>query len=196
MHQKKILTEAERDAITAKYQRRILELGTAVFGPPDEVIEEREPNAKAQELQRRIMDASIQFLEAAPADYVGTAPHRKPGDLNRTAERLRGEEVDLPDGFDREEEAALLEEHAEFARAEIDFGHEMDAVALEALTGLLPILETVRKFVIDILHVVKEWAQEDPEGPGAEYYRELNRAWRQGAGRSRGSESGSAGATR
>jgi hypothetical protein len=99
---------------------------------------------------------------------------------------LRGEEVDLPEGFDREEEAARFDRYADFARAEIAFGHQMDAVALEALTGLLPILEAVKKFALDVFHEVKRWAEEDPDGPGAQYFHELNRARREGAGRSRG----------
>ena len=169
MDQKKKLTDAEREAIAAKYQRRILELGTAVFGPPDEVGTNPK-DAKAQELERRIIDASIQLFEAAPPDVQETAPHRKPGDLNRTAERQRTGDDYLPDGFDR---------------AKITFGHEMDAVTLEALAGLLPILEVVKNLALDIFHEVKRWAEEDPEGPAAGYYREMNRAWRQGAGRSR-----------
>ena len=75
--------------------------------------------------------------------------------------------------------------HADFARAKITFGHKMDEVGLEALEGLLPILEAVRRFAIGVLHEAKQWAHEDPEGPGAVFYEELNRAWRQGAGRSR-----------
>lgn len=118
-------------------------------------------------------------------DHEETAPHRKPGDLNRTAERLRAGEVDLPDGFDREEEAALFDRHADFAREEIAFGHEMDAVAIESLTGLLPVLLALKDFGRELLHVLKEWAQEDPDGPGAGYYRDFNRAVRQGAGRAR-----------
>jgi hypothetical protein len=81
---KKILTQEERDAITAKYQRRIIELGIPIFGPPaegelgpdvlpfpDPHAEERaaaaaQGRAKAQELQDRIVEATIQLLEAAP----------------------------------------------------------------------------------------------------------------------------------
>lgn len=206
MKQMKKLTEAEREAITAKYQRRIIELGIPIFGMPDEAelaelnvvgpfddpnAEERairaeRGRAKSAEFQRRIVNATIEMLEALPPEYDGPPKHRKPGDLNRTAERLRNNEVDLADGFDREEEAALLDQHAEFERAKIEFGHNMDAVALEALNGLLPILEAVKKFATDVFHLIKEWAREDPEGPAAGYYAELNRAWRQGAGRSRG----------
>ena len=203
MQQKKILTQAERDAITAKYQRRIIELGIPIFGPPDEgelppnVLPFPDPNAeeraiaaeagraKAQELERRIIDATIQLLEATPPDEEARPAHRKPGDLNRTAERLRGHEVDLPEGFDREEEAAKFDRYADFARVEIAYGEQVDAVALEALNGLLPILEAVKKFALDVFHEVKRWAEEDPDGPGAELFRELNRAWRKGAGRSR-----------
>ena len=46
-----------------------------------------------------------------------------------------------------EEEAALLDQHAEFERAKIDFGHDIDAVALEALNGLLPILENLNYYI-------------------------------------------------
>src|SRR5947209_7485234 len=140
MDQQKKLTQAERDAITEKYQRRIIELGTPIFGPPD-ALTISEPNAKSQEFQRRIVDATIQLMEAAPPPDEETPPHRRPGDLNRTAARLRAGEVDLPDPtLDREQEAASFDRHADFARAEIAFGHEMDAVAAEALTGLLPVL--------------------------------------------------------
>jgi hypothetical protein len=62
----------------------------------------------------------------------------------------------------------------------------MEAVALEALTGLLPILEAVKDFALNVFHEVKRWAEEDPDGDGAALYRDLNRAWRKGAGRSRG----------
>jgi hypothetical protein len=62
----------------------------------------------------------------------------------------------------------------------------MEAVGLEALAGLLPIVEALRDFVIEVFHEVKRWAEEDPDGPGAELYRELNKAWRKGAGRTRG----------
>ncbi|HEX7138189.1 MAG TPA: hypothetical protein VF219_10095 [Vicinamibacterales bacterium] len=204
MQQKKVLTQAERDAITAKYQRRILELGIPIFGPPDEgelgpnVLPFPDPHAeeravaaeegreKAEELQRRIIDAAIQFLETAPPPDELRPAHRKPGDLDRTAARLSAGEVDLPEGFDREKEAASFAGQADFARAGIAFGHEMEAVTLEALTGLLPILEAVRAFALNVFHEVKRWAEEDPDGPGADLYRELNRAWRQGAGRSRG----------
>jgi len=201
---KKILTQAERDAITAKYQRRIIELGIPIFGPPaegelgsdvlpvpDPHAEERaaaaaQGRAKAQELQDRIVDATIQLLEAAPPPDELRPAHRKPGDLDRTAARLRADEVDVPEGFDREEVAASFDAHAGFARAEIAYGHAMDAVALEALTGLLTIVEAVRDFVIEVFHEVKRWAEEDPDGPGADLYRELNKAWRKGAGRTRG----------
>jgi hypothetical protein len=187
MHQKKILTTAQREAITAKYQRRIIELGIPLFGPPDDE-ELPAPNAKSQELQQRILDATIQLLEteAPPADEEAPR-HRKPGDLVRTAERLRAEEVDLPDpSLDREEIAASLEKHAHFERAQVAFGNEMDAVTIEALEGLFPILVALREFVVDVFHVVKEWAEEDPDGPAGEYYQEMKRAWRKGAGRSRG----------
>ncbi|HEX3584335.1 MAG TPA: hypothetical protein VH087_21420 [Thermoanaerobaculia bacterium] len=184
MHQKKQLTPEQREAIAAKYQRRIIELGTPIFGPPEEAGL-HPPNAKSQELQRRIIDASIQLLEAVPPDYEGTAPHRKPGDLNRTAERLLAEEVDLPAGFDRKEEAALFDQHAELERQKIAFGQQMDGVTLEAIEGLIPILEIVKNFASDVFHEMKRWAEEDPEGPGAALYDEMNRAWRQGAGRSR-----------
>jgi len=204
MQQKKSLTQAERDAIAAKYQRRIIELGIPIFGPldaaelppgilplPDPNAEERAAaakagRAKALELQQRIIDATIQLLEAAPPPDVLRPAHRKPGDLDRTAARLRAGEVDLPEGFDREEEAATFEGQAKFARAEIAFGRQMDAVALEALTGLLPILEAVKDFATNVFHEVKRWVEEDPDGAGAEMYRELNKAWRKGAGRSRG----------
>ena len=204
MQQKKILTQAERDAITAKYQRRIIELGIPIFGPPDEGelgpnvlpfpdphADERtaaaeEGRAKAQELQDRIVDATIQLLEAAPPPDELRPAHRKPGDLDRTAARLRAGEVDLPEGFDREEVAASFDAHANFARKEIAYGQEMEAVALEALTGLLPVLEALKNFALDVFHEVKRWAEEDPDGPGADLYRDLNRAWRKGAGRSRG----------
>ena len=195
MYQKKKLTQAERDAITEKYRLRIIELGTPIFGPPDGP-EELDPNvlpfpnpnsAKAQELVRRIIDATIELLEAVPPLDEETPHHRKPGDLNRTAERLREGEVDLPDPhLDREEVAVSFDRHADFARAKIAFGNAMDAVTLEALAGLLPILERVRDFAFDVLHEVKRWAEEDPEGPGAQYYREMNHARKQGAGRSRG----------
>lgn len=182
---KKQLTDAERDAITAKYERRVIELGESIFGPMEEVGH-RPPNEKSVEFERRIIDATIQLLEAAPPDYAGTAPHRKPGDLNRTAERLRAGEVDLPDPtLDREETAALFDRHAQFARSEIAFGQEMDAVANEAAAGLLPILMTLKEFVIDLTHLMKEWAQEDPDGPGAGYYRDFNRALKKGEGRTR-----------
>lgn len=183
-HQKKPLTPEEREAIAAKYQRRILELGTAVFGPLEEVGQ-RPKDAKSLEFERRIIDASIQLLEAVPPDYDGTAPHRKPGDLDRTAERLRTNEVDLPEGFDREKEAARFGQHANLERQKIASGHEFDAVALEALEGLIPILEVVKNFALDVFHEMKRWAEEDPDGPGAGYYEEMKRAWRQGAGRSR-----------
>jgi hypothetical protein len=196
MDEKRKLTDAEREAIAAKYQRRILELGTAVFGPPEvaegepasNVLPFPDPNAeKAQELERRIIDATIQLLEAAPPEDEVTPPNRKPGDLHRTAERLRAEEVDLPDpDLDREKAAASFDQHAAFEKQKIAFGREMDAVTLEALEGLVPILEAVKKLALDLFHEVKRWAEEDPEGPAAEYYRELYRAWRQGAGRSRG----------
>jgi len=190
MQQKKVLTQAERDAITAKYQRRIIELGIPIFGPPGEddpgtnVLPPPAPHA--QELQQRIVDATIQLLETTPPPDEARPAHRKPGDLERTAARLRAGEVDLPEGFDREQEAASFEGQAKFARAQIAFGQEMDAVALEALTGLLPILEAVKDFAMNVFHEVKRWAEEDPDGPGAEVYRELNKAWRKGAGRSRG----------
>ncbi len=195
MQQKKILTQAERDAIAAKYQRRILDLGTAVFGP----LEESEaseasnvvpfPDPKAQEFQLRIIDATIQLLEAAPPEDEETPHHRKPGDLHRTAERLREGEVDLPDPtLDREAIADSFDQHAQFEKQKIAFGHEMDAVALEALEGLLPILETVKNFALDVFHEVKRWAEEDPDGPAAEYYQQMNRARREGAGRSRSRE--------
>jgi len=204
MQQKKVLTQQERDAITAKYQRRIIELGIPVFGPPDEgdlgpnVVPFPDPNAeeraiaveagraKAQEFQDRIVDATIQLLETAPPPDELRPAHRKPGDLERTAARLRAHEVDLPEGFDPEQEAATFEGQAKFSRAQIAFGQEMDAVALEALTGLLPILEAVRDFALNVFHEVKRWAEEDPDGPGADLYRELNKARRKGAGRSRG----------
>ncbi|HEV8432884.1 MAG TPA: hypothetical protein VGR95_05680 [Thermoanaerobaculia bacterium] len=204
MQQKKVLTQQERDAITAKYQRRIIELGIPVFGPPDEgdlgpnVVPFPDPNAeerataaeagraKAQEFQDRIVDATIQLLETAPPPDELRPAHRKPGDLDRTAARLRAHEVDLPEGFDPEQEAATFEGQAKFSRAQIAFGQEMDAVALEALTGLLPILEAVRDFALNVFHEVKRWAEEDPDGPGADLYRELNKARRKGAGRSRG----------
>jgi hypothetical protein len=210
MKQKRQLTQTEREAITAKYQRRIIELGTPIFGPPDEQDEESganvmpfpDPNAeglamaaergraKAEEFQRRILDATIQMLETAPPLDEEPPPHRKPGDLVRTANRLMAGEVDLPDpDLDRGEVAASLEAHAEFERAKLAFGEEMDAVTLEALSGLLPILEVVKSFALDVFHEVKRWAEEDPDGPAAEYCRELNRAWRQGAGRSRGRHS-------
>lgn len=35
-HQNRKLTQAERDAITAKYQRRLIELGIPIFGLPEE----------------------------------------------------------------------------------------------------------------------------------------------------------------
>ena len=186
MHQmKKQLTDAERAAITAKYERRVTELAEAYFGPMDE-IGLRPPDAKSVEFDRRIIDATIQLLETVPPDYAGTTPHRKPGDLKRTAERLRKEEVDLPDpALDREEEAARFDQHAEFERSKIDFGHEMDAVGIEALEGLLPILLKLKEFAIDLTHLMKEWAQEDPDGPGAVYYRDFNRALKKGAGRQR-----------
>jgi hypothetical protein len=192
MEQKRKLTDAEREAIAAKYQRRIIELGTPIFGP---LMEDGEgaPNIvpfadpKSQELERRIIDATIRLLETAPPADEETPPHRKPGDLNRTAERLRAGEVDLPDpDLDREEVAASFDRHADFARAKIAFGQEMDAVTEEALAGLLPILLALKDFAADLLNVVKQWAREDPDGPAVEYYREMNRAWRQGAGRSRG----------
>jgi hypothetical protein len=204
MQQKKVLTQQERDAITAKYQRRIIELGIPVFGPPDEgdlgpnVVPFPDPNAeeraiaaeagraKAQEFQDRIVDATIQLLETAPPPDELRPAHRKPGDLERTAARLRAHEIDLPEGFDPEQEAATFEGQAKFSRAQIAFGQEMDAVALEALTGLLPILEAVRDFALNVFHEVKRWAEEDPDGPGADLYRELNKARRKGAGRSRG----------
>jgi hypothetical protein len=211
MHQKKNLTTAEREAITAKYQRRIIELGIGLFGPPDEgeetfganVVPFPDPNAeahaaaaersqaKAHEFQCRIIDATIQLLETeAPPLDEEAPPHRKPGDLIRTADRLRTHDVDLPDPtLDREEVAASLDTHAKFEKAKVAFGAKMDAVALEAITGLLPILEAVKIFVLDVFHVIKEWAQEDPDGPGAELYRDMNRAWRKGAGRSRGRSS-------
>lgn len=189
MDQKKQLTAEEREAITAKYQRRILELGTPIFGPPEESEATNVvsfPNPKPQELQRRIIDATIELLEAAPPEDEETPHHRKPGDLHRTAERLREGDVDLPDPtLDREAVADSFDQHAEFERQKIAFGHEMDAVAVEALEGLLPILETLKNFAIDVLHEMKRWAEEDPDGPGAEYYRAMDRAWRQGAGRSR-----------
>jgi hypothetical protein len=188
MHEQKKLTEAEREAIAAKYQRRIIELGTPIFGPPEEdgAILVSSPDPKAQELQLRIIDATIQLLEAAPPQDEETPHHRKPGDLHRTADRLREGEVDLPDGFDREEAAAAFDRHAQFEEEKIAFGHEMDAVALEALAGLLPILERVNTFVFDVFHEMKRWAEEDPDGPGVGYYQEMARAWRKGAGRSRG----------
>ena len=204
MQQKRILTQMERDAITAKYQRRIIELGIPIFGPPEEgefgpnvvpfpdphaeerAIAAEKGRAKAQEFQDRIVDATIQLLETAPPPDELRPAHRKPGDLERTAARLRSGEVDLPEGFDREQEAATFDRQAAFARQQIAFGQEMDAVALEALTGLLPILEAVKEFALNVFHEVKRWAEEDPDGPGAEMYRELNKAWRKGAGRSRG----------
>ena len=205
MDQKKKLTDAEREAIAAKYQRRIIELGTPIFGPPEEegecgpnvvpfpdpdaearAIAAERSRAKSQEFERRIIDATIQLLEAAPPIDEEAPPHRKPGDLNRTAERLRAGEVDLPDpDLDREEVAASLDRHAEFARAKLSFGEEMDAVAYEAITGLLPVVLALKDFAIGVLHIAKQWAEEDPDGPAADYYRDLNRAWRQGAGRSR-----------
>ena len=205
-HLKKILTQAERDAITAKYQRRLIELGIPLFGLPEEgelapelgafsdpdadarAIGRERGRAKAEEFQRRILDATIQLLETPrpPADEE-TPPHRKPGELNRTAERIRLSEVDLPDpALDREQVAASFDAHAELERAKIAFGQQMDAVTLEAIAGLLPILEAVKSFALDVFHEVKRWAEEDPDGPGAEMYEQLNRAWRKGAGRSRG----------
>jgi len=185
MHQKMKLTEAEREAIAAKYQRRIIELGTPIFGPPDgdlNIVPFADP--KSQEFQRRIMDATLGLLEAAPPLDEETPPHRKPGDLNRTAERLRAGEVDLPDpSLDREEVAASFDKHAEFARKKVAFGAEMDAVANEALAGLLPVLLALKDFATELLQIVKEWAREDPDGPAAGYFRDMNRAWRQGAGR-------------
>jgi hypothetical protein len=192
MDQKKRLTDAEREAITAKYQRRIIELGTPLFGPPDEGPEARtiateQSRAKSQEFEQRIIDAAIQLLEAAPPLDEEPPPHRRPGELNRTAERLRAGEVDLPDpDLDREEVAASLDRHAEFERKKVAFGGEMDAVTNEALDGLLPVILALKDYATELLHIVKEWAQEDPEGPAAGYFRDLNRAWRQGAGRSRG----------
>ena len=191
MDQKKKLTDAEREAITAKYERRIIELGTPIFGPPDEGAEARaiateQSRAKSQEFERRIIDATIQLLEAAPPLDEEPPPHRRPGELNRTAERLRAGEVDLPDpDLDREEVAASLDRHAEFERKKVAFGGEMDSVANEAIAGLLPVVLALKAFATELLHIVKEWAQEDPEGPAAGYYRDMNRAWRQGAGRSR-----------
>jgi hypothetical protein len=128
------------------------------------------------------------LLETEPPPAGEETPaHRKPGDLNRTAERLRNDEVDLPDpSLDREQVAASFDAHATFERATIDFGKKMDAVALEALNGLLPMLEAIRAFALNVFHEVKRWAEEDPEGPGAELFDQMNRAWRKGAGRSRG----------
>lgn len=79
----------------------------------------------------------------------------------------------------------MFDQHAKFERQKIASGHEFDAVALEALEGLLPILETVKNFAFDVLHEMKRWAEEDPDGPGVGYYQQMNRAWREGAGRSR-----------
>lgn len=205
MHQKKVLTQAERDAITAKYQRRIIELGIPIFGPPDpawaasvNIAPFPDPNAeeraaaaeagraKAAELQRRIIDATIQLLETMPPPDELRPAHRKPGDLDRTAARVRAGEVDVPEGFDREEVAASFDAHADFARAQIAFGQEMDAVTVEALAGLLPMLEAVKNFALDVFHEVKRWEEEDPDGPAADLYHDMNRAWRKGAGRSRG----------
>lgn len=204
MAQQKKLTDAEREAITAKYQRLIIELGTPIFGPPDEgelgpdVLPFPDPNAearamavergraKAEEFERRIIDATIRLFEAAPPPDEEAPPHRKPGHLNRTAERLRAGEVDLPDpDLDREEVAASLDRYAAFEREELAFGQEMNAVTNEALDGLIPILLALKDFAVGALMIVKQWAQEDPEGPAAGYYREMNRAWRQGFGRSR-----------
>ena len=195
MHQKKQLTLQEREAIAAKYQRRIIELGTPIFGPPEDGAFSSNvvpfPNPKADELLSRILEASKQLLEAAPPLDEEPPAHRKPGDLVRTAERLRAGEVDLPDPtLDREEVADSLESHAEFERAKLAFGEEMDAITLEALAGLEPILHAVVNFALDVFHEVKRWAEEDPEGPGADLYRDLNRARRQGAGRSRGRKGG------
>ena len=207
MQQKKQLTPEEREAIALKYKRRILELGIPIFGmPPESELEEyganvvpfSDPNAetraaaaersraKSQEFLRRIIDATIELSEAAPPPDQGRPHHRKPGDLHRTAERLLAGEVDLPEGFDRVEEAASFDQHAEFEKQKIAFGREMDAVANEAAAGLLPVLMTLLAFAQDVLHVLKAWAQEDPDGPGAGYYRDFNRAWRQSTGRSRG----------
>ena len=205
MDQQKKLTDAEREAIAAKYQRRIIELGTPIFGPPDEdevlgldVLPFPDPNAEARamavergraktlEFERRIIDATIQLFEAAPPRDEEAPPHRKPGHLNRTAERIRAGEVDLPDpDLDREEVAASFDRHAEFEREQLAFGKEMDAVTNEALDGLIPVLLALKDFMAGVLNIVKQWAQEDPDGPAAGYYRELNRAWRQGVGRSR-----------
>lgn len=205
MEQQKKLTDAEREAIAAKYQRRIIELGTPIFGPPEEAelgpnvlpfpdpdaearaIAAERSRAKAKEFQLRIIDATIELLEAAPPLDEEPPPHRRPSELNRTAERLRAGEVDLPDpDLDRFEVADSLDRHAEFERTKVAFGSEMDAVAYEALTGLLPVLLALKDFAAEVMKVVKEWAREDPDGPAAGYYRDLNRAWRQGAGRSRG----------
>lgn len=188
--QKKKLTDEERQAIQEKYERRIHDLGRHYFGPewfpePGQEASIPDPSAHAQALRRRILDASIQLLEAAPPPDRGEPPHRKPGDLERTAERLRNHEVDLPEGYDREEEAAAFEQYAEFARTKIDFGHTMDSVAIDALLGLVPILETFKKFGIDLTHIFKEWALEDPDGPAPAHYEEFNRALKKGAGRPR-----------
>jgi len=44
----------------------------------------------------------------------------------------------------------------------------------------------LQDFFTKLLKLVKEWAQEDPDGPATGYYRDMNRAWRKGTGRSRG----------
>src|SRR5437763_1408959 len=128
MDEKKKLTEEERAAIAAKYKRRIIELGTPLFGSaerwfvlgpdveaiPDPYAEARavaaeQSRAKSEEFLQRITDATIHLMEAAPPVDEEPPQHRKPGDLSRTAERLRAGKVDLPDpALDREEVAASL----------------------------------------------------------------------------------------
>ena len=208
MEQQKTLTEAEREAIALKHKRRILELGIPIFGmPPEDELEEfggsvaflPDPNAearaggaerglaKSEEFRQRILDASTRLLQAAPRPDEGRPHHRKPGDLHRTARRLRGREVDLPDpALDREAEAAAFDRYANFEKAKIALGKEMNAVRNEVAAGLFPLLMTLLRFARDVLHVLKEWAKEDPEGPATAYFRDFNRTWRQSSARSRG----------
>ena len=205
--QKKKLTEAEREAIALKYKRRIIELGIPIFGvPPAEELEEfgnvvqfHDPHAaeraeavarskeKSKEFEQRILDSTIQLLAAAPRPDEGRPNHRKPGDLRRTAERLRTCEVDLPDpSLDREAEADAFDRYANFELAQIALGKQIGAVRNEVGAKLLPVLMTLMAFAQDVLHVLKEWAREDPEGPAAGYFRDFNRAWRQGTAKPRG----------